>query len=159
VNVDIDPSAGIVDTKLATISTAGKVSNSATTATSVDTPSAIVLRDGSGNFATNMITIDGTTTNATDVATKAYVDSVAGSPGTSLNTPNTTVKRDNTGSFAAQTISLVDEVVAGNISLSDSTSAAVGNINKSGTYFIHNFGTNNTFVGKSAGNFTSSGTG
>ena len=34
VNADVDPAAGIVDTKLATISSAGKVANSATTGTS-----------------------------------------------------------------------------------------------------------------------------
>ena len=34
VNADIDPAAAITDSKLATITTAGKVSNSATTATS-----------------------------------------------------------------------------------------------------------------------------
>src|SRR5207253_1662225 len=51
VNADVDPAAGIVDTKLATISTAGKVSNSATTATSANTPSTIILRNGSGNFS------------------------------------------------------------------------------------------------------------
>src|SRR5204863_5453462 len=39
VNADVSASAAIVDTKLATISTAGKVLNSATTATSSDTPS------------------------------------------------------------------------------------------------------------------------
>jgi hypothetical protein len=49
-NADINASAGIVDTKLATIATAGKVSNSATTATSNNTASAIIARDASGNF-------------------------------------------------------------------------------------------------------------
>lgn len=50
----------IADTKLNTISTAGKVSNSATTATSANTVSAIVARDGSGNFSAGTIsaTID-----------------------------------------------------------------------------------------------------
>jgi hypothetical protein len=50
----------IADTKLSTISTAGKVSNSATTATSANTVSAIVARDGSGNFSAGTIsaTID-----------------------------------------------------------------------------------------------------
>jgi hypothetical protein len=50
----------IADTKLNTISTAGKVSNSATTATSANTASAIVTRDGSGNFSAGTIfaTID-----------------------------------------------------------------------------------------------------
>jgi trimeric autotransporter adhesin len=50
----------IADTKLSTISTAGKVSNSATTATSANTNNAIVARDGSGNFSAGTIsaTID-----------------------------------------------------------------------------------------------------
>ena len=56
VDGDINASAAIVDTKLATISTAGKVSNSATTATSSNTASAIVARDGSGNFTAGTIT-------------------------------------------------------------------------------------------------------
>lgn len=55
VNGDISNSAGIVDTKLATIATAGKVSNSATTATSGPTANTIVSRDGSGNFSANVI--------------------------------------------------------------------------------------------------------
>jgi hypothetical protein len=46
----------IADTYLATISTAAKVSNSATTATSANTNSAIVARDGSGNFSAGTIT-------------------------------------------------------------------------------------------------------
>lgn len=50
VNADINSAAGITDTKLATISTGGKVSNSATTATSANTGSAIVARDASGDF-------------------------------------------------------------------------------------------------------------
>jgi hypothetical protein len=56
VNADINASAGIVDTKLATISTALKVSNSATTATNANTASAIVARDASGNFSAGTIT-------------------------------------------------------------------------------------------------------
>ena len=46
----------ITDTYLATISTAGKVLNSATTATSANTVSAIVARDGSGDFSARIIT-------------------------------------------------------------------------------------------------------
>jgi hypothetical protein len=55
-NADINASAAIVDTKLATIATAGKVSNSATTATNANTASAIVARDASGNFTAGTIT-------------------------------------------------------------------------------------------------------
>lgn len=65
VNADIDAAAGIVDTKLATISTAGKVSNSATTATSANTASSIVARDASGNFAASAITAASLTLPAT----------------------------------------------------------------------------------------------
>jgi len=54
VNADINSSASISDTKLATISTAGKVSNSATTATATaGTANSIVLRDGNGYISTN----------------------------------------------------------------------------------------------------------
>ncbi len=53
----------IADTKLSTISTAGKVSNSATTATSANTLSAIVARDASGNFSAG--TIDATIDDGT----------------------------------------------------------------------------------------------
>lgn len=56
VDADINASAAIVDTKLATIATALKVSNSATTATDANTASAIVARDASGNFTAGTIT-------------------------------------------------------------------------------------------------------
>ena len=48
--------------------------------------------------------------------------------------------------------------VSGNIDLEAST-ATTGNILKGGYPFIHNFGTNNTFIGINAGNLTTSGTG
>ena len=70
VNADINTSAAIADTKLATIATAGKVSNSATTATSANTASAIVARDASGNFTAGTITanLTGTASLATSAA-------------------------------------------------------------------------------------------
>jgi hypothetical protein len=79
-NADIDAAAGIVDTKLATIATAGKVSNSATTATSTNTNSAIVARDGSGNFSAGTITaaLNG---NASTVTTNANLSGDVSSVG------------------------------------------------------------------------------
>lgn len=67
VNADINASAAIADTKLGTISTALKVSNSATTATDANTASAIVARDASGNFTAGTITanLTGTASNVT----------------------------------------------------------------------------------------------
>lgn len=57
INADIKSDAAIADTKLATISTAGKVNNSATTATAANTGSAIVARDASGNFSAGSVTL------------------------------------------------------------------------------------------------------
>ena len=65
VNADVSATAGIVDTKLATISTAGKVLNSATTATNANTASAIVARDASGNFSAGTITATSFSGNVT----------------------------------------------------------------------------------------------
>jgi hypothetical protein len=76
-NTEIAAGAAIVDTKLATISTAGKVANSATTATAAATASAIVARDGSGDAAFHQITVAVDPTSALQVATKQYVDGIA----------------------------------------------------------------------------------
>jgi len=75
VNADVNASAGIVDTKLATISTSGKVANSATTATASNANSTIVLRDGSGNFSAGTVSanvtgnVTGDVTGNADTAT------------------------------------------------------------------------------------------
>jgi hypothetical protein len=81
VNGDISGSAAIADTKLATISTAGKVSNSATTATNANTASAIVARDGSGNFSAGTISaaLSGNASTATTLQTARTIN------GTSFN--------------------------------------------------------------------------
>jgi hypothetical protein len=131
VDADINASAAIVDTKLATISTSGKVSNSATTADSANTASAIVARDGSGNFAAGTITASlagnaSSVTNGiytTDTATvtntmlagsiadtKLNTISTAGkvsnsaTTATSANTASAIVARDASGNFTAGTI-------------------------------------------------------
>jgi len=50
-----------------------------------------------------------------------------------------------------------DSDFSGNLNLQESTTASVGNIMKGGTRFIHNYGSGNTFIGESAGNFTMTG--
>jgi len=80
-NAMVNASAGIVDTKLATISTAGKVSNSATTATNNNTASAIVARDANGDFAARdaslrQVILRGDTSGTATIKTPA----VAGTP-------------------------------------------------------------------------------
>lgn len=83
-NADIVDGAGITDNKLATITGASKVANSATSATSAALANTIVLRDGASNFDAGRVTltglaVNGATTisgalsvNGTDVA--AYIE-------------------------------------------------------------------------------------
>ncbi len=61
------------------------------------------------------------------------------------------------GDISGQTISACDVIVGCNILMNNSTSPTVGNVLKAGNRFIHNFGTDNTFVGINAGNFTMGG--
>jgi hypothetical protein len=76
VDADIANAANINDTKLATISTGGKVANSATTATSANTANAIVARDASGNFSAGSITAS--TVTVSGAATLSSTLSVTG---------------------------------------------------------------------------------
>jgi hypothetical protein len=90
VDADINASAAIVDTKLATISTAGKVLNSATTATSSNTASAIVARDASGNFSAGTITAN-LNGNASTVTTNANLTGDVTSVGNATTISNNAV--------------------------------------------------------------------
>jgi len=104
-NADINASAAIVDTKLATIATAGKVSNSATTATNANTASAIVARDASGNFSAGTITasLTGTASNVTTNANlTGHITSVGNttSLGSFTSAQLATALTDETGSGA-----------------------------------------------------------
>jgi len=78
VDADLSPTANISDTKLATISTAGKVSNSATTATSSDTANAIVARDASGNFSAGTITATLSGNASTATSATSFTGSLSG---------------------------------------------------------------------------------
>ena len=80
VNGDINASAAIADTKLDTIATAGKVSNSATTATSSNTASAIVARDSSGNFTAGTVSASVNAGSGGSVTTQTLNVNQGGSP-------------------------------------------------------------------------------
>jgi hypothetical protein len=101
-NADVNASAAIVDTKLATIATAGKVSNSATTATNANTASAIVARDASGNFTAGTITAALTGAASSNVLKAG--DTMTGAlvvPLASASTPSLTFTGDlNTGIYS-----------------------------------------------------------
>jgi hypothetical protein len=124
VNADINASAAIADTKLATISTAGKVSNSATTATSSNTSNAIVSRDASGNFIAGTITaaLTGNASTATALATARNIQ------GVSFNgTANITVVTAGTGISVTGTAVANTGVLSVNGSAGAITNVAVTN--------------------------------
>lgn len=87
VNADISNSAAIADGKLATISSAGKVANSATTATASNIAGSIVSRDGSGNFAAGTITagLIGNASTATTLQTARTINGVSFNGSASVN--------------------------------------------------------------------------
>jgi len=161
VNADVSASAAIVDTKLATISTAGKVANSATTATSANTASAIVARDASGNFSAGTITanLSGNATTATtstnftgslsgdvtgtqsatvvsfvggQTAANVAAATVLANAATSANTASTIVKRTATGGFSAGTVSVTDSVISSTATITPFSTAGVVHNDASG---------------------------
>ena len=125
VNGDINASAAIADTKLATISTAGKVSNSATTATNLNTANAIVARDASGNFVAGTITaaLNGNASTATS-ATSATTSTTAGA----LSSARTfALTGDVTGSVSSDLTSgasIATSIAAGSIVNADINASA-----------------------------------
>jgi hypothetical protein len=131
-------------------------------ATPSNTASAIVSRDGSGNFSAGTITgnLNGTAASATTAAnfSGSLGGEVTGAQGATLvsnavpsNTPNAIVRRDGAGNFSARTATL-----AGNLTLPNTT-PSTGALTMGGALFLHNFGSFNTFVGGSAGNTTMTG--
>jgi hypothetical protein len=122
-NADINASAGIVDTKLATIATASKVSNSATTAASANTASAIVARDASGNFTAGTITanLTGTVTgNVTGNLTGNVTGNVTGSSGSTTGNAATA-----TALATGRTISIAGDVTGTSASFNGTANASI----------------------------------
>lgn len=147
VNADISASAAIADTKLATISTVGKVSNSATTAASANTASAIVARDASGNFSAGTITatLSGTATNVTGTVAIANGGTGATTQQAALNALAGTqasgkyLRSDGTNTTLAS-------IQAGDVpTLNQNTTGTASNV--TGTVAIANGGTGQTTAG------------
>jgi len=174
VNADINASAAIVDTKLATIATAGKISNSATTATNANTASAIVARDASGNFTAGTITANLTGTaslatsaaactgNALTVTTNANLTGDVTSVGNATAiAPGVIINADINNAAAIVDTKLAQITTAGKVSGSAITTGNIstsGNITTTGTLTAQGltFGkgagaiSTNTAVGRSA---------
>lgn len=127
-NDNVDNGAGIVDTKLATISTAGKVANGATTATNLNTASAIVARDGSGNFSAGTITanitgdVSGTAGNVTGIVATATGGTGQNSTAT-FPTSGVVVTRDASETLLNKTTVSSTGLVTGALTLPAGTEA------------------------------------
>jgi len=130
VDGDISSSAAIADSKLATISTAGKVSNSATTATATAGNSTIVARDASGNFAAGTITasLSGNASTASTLATARAIElsgdvtGTANFDGSSAINITTTIAANSVALGTDTTGSYVGSLVAGTgVSISNNT--------------------------------------
>jgi hypothetical protein len=128
VNADISASAGIVDTKLATISTAGKVSNSATTATNANTASAIVARDASGNFSAGTITasLTGNCSGSAATFTGSLSGDVTGTQSATAISAATVTGKLLTGyTSGAGTVAATDTILQGIQKLNGNTSGQI----------------------------------
>jgi hypothetical protein len=112
----------ITDADLSTITTAGKVSNTATSATSANTINAIVARDGSGNFSANTITgtLSGTATNVSGIVAIAN----GGTGSSTQNFVDLTTAQTIAG---AKTLSGITTVSNNSPSTSTSTGALIVN--------------------------------
>jgi len=130
VDADINASAGIVDTKLATISTASKVSNSATTATSANTASAIVARDASGNFTAGTITAALTGTASGNLVSGGALGTP--SSGTLTNCTFPTLNQNTTGSAATLTTGRTI-AITGDLAYTSPSFNGSGNVTAAGT--------------------------
>ncbi len=133
VNADINASANIADTKLNTISSSGKVSNSATTATNLNTASAIVARDASGNFSAGTITAT-LSGNASTVTTNANLTGDVTSVGNAtVITAGVIVDADISGSATIADTKLATISTAGKVSGNAITSGTIGGTTAIGT--------------------------
>lgn len=165
VNADISASAAIADTKLATISTAGKVSNSATTATNANTASTIVARDASGNFSAGTIVaaLTGNASTATALSsnrTFALTGDVTGTVSTTLASGASiaTTLADNTVTSAKIVNGAIvnDDInaSAGIVDTKLATIATAGKVSNSATTATSS-NTNNAIVARDgSGNFS-----
>lgn len=156
VNADVGAAAGIVDTKLGTISTSGKVLNSATTATPVNTTSAIVARDASGNFTAGTIfaALTGTASQAgtASFATTASSAGLAAFAGTASATTAFVVTPNPCGaSQFASAIAANGNLTCSIVSTASQAGTAAFASSFNGTISIAQGGTNNGTLSTTAG--------
>ena len=81
----------------------------------------------------------------------------AAKTGATRNAVTTLPAALDTATLGANIFTATQSISNGNLELPNSTSSSSGVVSLGGTSFLHNFGTSNTFVGQSAGNFAMTG--
>ena len=160
-NSNLSGSAGITDANLANITTAGKVSNSATSATASNTSYTIVARDAVGDFSANNITasLNGTALIATNIEGGA-----AGSiPYQSANNTTALLAKGTNGQFLQLTSGIPSwQTISTSVSASNITgtvalsNGGTGQTDVAGIKSILGLTGNKVAIGTAAGIFTQS---
>src|SRR5436190_912609 len=95
---------------------------------------------------------DGLSLTCVNCVTSSQVQSVQGSQITGTIPPATIA--GTAATLGSNTFSGAQTISSGNLNLSTGDLNLTGNINKGGNRFIHNYGSQDTFMGQNAGNFT-----
>ena len=116
----------------------------------------------SGTLSANDAIIDDATIgtlSATDavIANLSVTDLAVANCIDELCVINLSVTDISAGDIFAGSLSLCDLIVSCDIFMENTNGPAIGNIMKAGNRFVHNAGTDNTFVGVNSGNFTTTG--
>ena len=171
--VNNELAGSITDDKLSTISTALKVSNSATTATSSNTANAIVARGASGEFSSGSITATGNLSASGSITGNSIVASNITATNL-LSAANTFTRQLSVGEVQVKTVGTsnvflgnsttgrdattgIHNLVFGVIAGGALTSGGNNNFLGSGAGASNTSGSNNNFLGASAGLSNTSG--
>lgn len=104
------------------------------------------LRSASAGLA------DGLSLTCVNCVTSSQIQSVQGSQITGTILPASIA--GTAATLGSNTFSGAQTISSGNLNLSTGDLNLTGNINKGGSRFIHNYGSQDTFVGQNAGNFS-----
>jgi hypothetical protein len=138
VNADI-ADLTITDAKLATISTANKINNSATTATSANTASAIVARDVNGDFTARLVSSTTTPSGPEHLTRKDYVDG----RGTVILSNYTQVYNDTAINSSTPSVSTTRRSIELHPTVPETAKYVVISVHTYGGYFV-NMGSSTT---------------
>lgn len=156
--VNAELAGSITDDKLSTISTAGKVSNSATTATSSNTANAIVARGASGEFSSGSITATGNLSASGSITGNSIVASNITATNL-LSAANTFTRQLSVGNVQVRTAGTSNAFIGDNTTGRDATTGGHNFVFGSNAGCSNTSGASNNFLGNGAGRANTSGSG